>query len=410
MSKDKIFNRKVINDPIYGFISINDKLIFQVLEHPYVQRLRRIQQMGMASLVYPGALHTRFSHSVGAMHLTDMAIENLRQKGFVISSEDAQAAKLAILLHDVGHGPFSHALENVFIQNMTHEEVTALILKKLNNSFGGQLATCISVFENSHNHKFLHQLISGQLDMDRMDYLTRDSFYTGVSEGIINIDRILKMLTVFNDAIAVEEKGVYSIENFIMARRLMYWQVYYHKTSLVAEHMLIQALNRSRFLIAEGNNISAPESLLYFLKNNIGKNQFINSDEAFNHFINLDDWDIHTALKQWQYAGDFVLKSLCSAIINRKLFRLEIIDAPVTASFMADKTKETALKYNISLEDAAYFTGCGEIRNNAYNPYNDKITIVDKEGEKSDITDFSQQLNLALYSKTVSKYFVYYPK
>jgi len=404
------FKRKIINDPLYGFITIADKLVFDVIEHPFFQRLRRIEQLGHASMVYPGALHTRFHHALGAMYLMGQAIETLRSKDFHISNEEAQGATLAILLHDIGHGPFSHALEHHIVHGISHEEITLMFMKQINSEFDNKLETAIAIFSNTYPRKFLHQLVSGQLDMDRLDYLMRDSFYTGVSEGVISTDRILKMLTVVDDELAVELKGIYSIEKFIVARRLMYWQVYYHKTVLAVEYMLISILNRARTLAAEGTDLPASKSLMFFLSQQIGEEQFSSSPEILSTFASLDDYDIHCAIKQWSSHSDTILSSLCDSLLNRNLFRVIITSTP----FSEEKTNEIKNRItenlNLAGNDSSYFTGQGEISNSAYDPNNDRITIVDKDGERWDISGLSEQLNIAIYNKTVSKFFTYYPK
>jgi HD superfamily phosphohydrolase len=402
--------RKIINDPLYGFITIADKLVFDVIEHPFFQRLRRIEQLGMASMVYPGALHTRFHHALGAMHLMGQAIETLRSKGFQISPEEAQGATLAILLHDIGHGPFSHALEHHIVSGISHEEITLMFMKSLNTEFGNNLELAIAIFENSYPRKFLHQLVSGQLDMDRLDYLMRDSFYTGVSEGVISTDRILKMITVADDELAVELKGIYSIEKFIVARRLMYWQVYYHKTVLAVEYMLISILNRARALATEGIELPASKALMFFLHQQIGKEQFKNSTSILKTFASLDDYDIYSAIKEWSSHTDPILRSLCTSLLNRKLFRVVISTTPFTFEKITGLRRTITKKLNLIGEDYNYFTGQGEISNSAYDPNNDRITIIDKTGQRWDISGLSEQLNIAIYNKTVSKYFLYFPK
>jgi HD superfamily phosphohydrolase len=404
------FKRKIINDPLYGFITIADKLIFDVIEHPYFQRLRRIEQLGHASMVYPGALHTRFHHALGAMHLMGQAIETLRSKGFEISNQEAQGASLAILLHDIGHGPFSHALEHHIVFGISHEEITLLFLKRLNAEFGNKLDTAIAIFENSYPRKFLHQLVSGQLDMDRLDYLMRDSFYTGVNEGVISTDRILKMLTVVDDELAVELKGIYSIEKFIVARRLMYWQVYYHQTVLAVEYMLISILNRAREITSIGIDLPCSSALKFFLAQQISKEQFFASPDILPKFAAIDDYDIHHAVKEWSTDTDNILSMLCTALLNRKLFRVVISTTPFEPERSVLIKERITEKLKLSGEEYKYFTGQGEISNSAYDPTHDRITIVDKTGERWDISGLSEQLNIAVYNKTVSKYFTYYPK
>jgi uncharacterized protein len=410
VSSAPVFKRKIINDPLYGFITIADKLVFDVIEHPFFQRLRRIEQLGLASMVYPGALHTRFHHALGAMHLMGQAIETLRSKGFQISAEEAQGATLAILLHDIGHGPFSHALEHHIVHNISHEEITLMFLKYLNKEFDDKLETAIAIFENSYPRKFLHQLVSGQLDVDRLDYLMRDSFYTGVSEGVISTDRILKMLTVVDDDLAVELKGIYSIEKFIVARRLMYWQVYYHKTVLAVEYMQISILNRARTLASKGVELPASSALMFFLRQQIGKEQFESSPEILSTFASLDDYDIHSAIKEWSSHPDPILSLLCTSLLHRNLFRVVISATPFAEEKTSEIRNRIITKLNLKGEDYSYFTGQGEISNSAYDPNNDRITIVDKDGERWDISGLSEQLNIAIYNKTVSKFFTWFPK
>lgn len=395
---------------MYGFITIADKLVFDIIEHPYFQRLRRIGQLGLASMVYPGALHTRFHHALGAMHLMGQAIETLRSKDFYISDEEAEGATLAILLHDIGHGPFSHALEHHIVKDISHEEITLMFMQQLNTEFGNRLQTAIAIFTNTYPRKFLHQLVSGQLDMDRLDYLMRDSFYTGVSEGVISTDRILKMLTVVDDELAVELKGIYSIEKFIVARRLMYWQVYYHKTVLAVEYMQISILNRARVLAAEGHTLPASQALMFFLSQPIGREQFISSPDTLKAFASIDDYDLHSAIKQWSAYPDPILKTLCESLLNRNLFRVIIGSAPFNDDRKNKIINNITKKLSLTGNGYSYFSGQGEISNNAYNPDNDRITIVDKNGNRFDISGLSEQLNIAVYNKTVSKFFTYYPK
>ena len=410
MSAIPTFKRKIINDPLYGFITISDKLVFDVIEHPYFQRLRRIEQLGLASMVYPGALHTRFHHALGAMHLMGQAIDTLRAKGFTISPEEAQGATLAILLHDIGHGPFSHALEHHIVNGISHEEITLMFMHKLNAEFGNKLETAIAIFANTYPRKFLHQLVSGQLDMDRLDYLMRDSFYTGVNEGVISTDRILKMLTIADGELAVELKGIYSIEKFIVARRLMYWQVYYHKTVLAVEYMMVSILNRARDLVKQGEELPASNALQFFIGKQIGKEQFESSEITLKKFAALDDYDLFSAIKIWTEHKDQILSLLCSSLLNRKLFRVVISPTPFEAVKMEQIRNSITEKLKINEEECSFFTGGGEISNSAYDPNNDRITIVDKDNKLWDISGLSEQLNIAIYNKTVSKFFTYYPK
>ena len=410
MTTPSAFKRKIINDPLYGFITIADKLVFDVIEHPFFQRLRRIEQLGHASMVYPGAMHTRFHHALGAMHLMSLAIETLRSKGFQISGEEAQGATLAILLHDIGHGPFSHALEHHIVTGISHEEITSMFMKHLNFEFNQKLDVAIEIFENKYPRKFLHQLVSGQLDMDRLDYLMRDSFYTGVNEGVISTDRILKMLTVEDDELAVELKGIYSIEKFIVARRLMYWQVYYHKTVLAVEYMLISILNRARELVKNGRDLPCSTPLKFFISQHVSREQFSDSTEILLKFAALDDYDIHHAVKEWSDDTDPVLSLLCKSLINRKLFRVVINTEPFSVEKTVLIQNRITERLNLRNDEYKYFFGRGEISNSAYNPGSDRITIVDKKGERWDISGLSEQLNIAVYNKTVSKFFTYFPK
>ena len=410
MSAIPTFKRKIINDPLYGFITISDKLVFDVIEHPYFQRLRRIEQLGLASMVYPGALHTRFHHALGAMHLMGQAIDTLRAKGFAISPEEAQGATLAILLHDIGHGPFSHALEHHIVCETSHEEITLMFMQELNVEFGNKLETAIAIFSNTYPRKFLHQLVSGQLDMDRLDYLMRDSFYTGVNEGVISTDRILKMLTVADDELAVELKGIYSIEKFIVARRLMYWQVYYHKTVLAVEYMMVSILNRARYLVKEGEELPASEALKFFIGKQIGKEHFKESGITLKMFAALDDYDIFCAIKTWSEHADPILSLLCSSLLNRNLFRVVITTSPFESAKIASIRETISEKLQLTDHECSFFMGEGEISNSAYDPDSDRITIVDKNNKLWDISGLSEQLNIAIYNKTVSKFFTYFPK
>ncbi|MBS1510758.1 MAG: HD domain-containing protein [Bacteroidetes bacterium] len=388
--------RKIINDPVYGFITIDDELIFQIIAHPYYQRLRRINQMAMASLVYPGAVHTRLHHSLGAYHLMCSALTELKSKGVVITEEEEQAAKIAILLHDVGHGPFSHALENVLVENMHHEAISLLIMQQLNEQYNGKLQLAIEIFKGEHPKKFLHQLISGQLDVDRMDYLTRDSFFSGVSEGVIGYDRILKMLTVHNGELMVEEKGIYSIEKFIVARRLMYWQVYLHKTVNCAEQMLQRIVKRAKHIRAE---IPGPLHKLIS-----GRGEAISIDE----FCRLDDYDLHCAIKAWSKHEDLVLSLLCNGIIDRQLLKTKYFGAPVDAALLEEKTGEACTQLNISREDAGWLVFTGEAVSSTYNFDDEHIYILFKDGSVKAISEVDNALiNQNLKGKT-KKYYICY--
>ena len=402
--------RKIFNDPVYGFITVGDPLLFDLIEHPWFQRLRRIRQLGMTDMVYPGALHTRFHHSVGAMHLMNQAMVALMLKGVEISDQEALDAAVAILLHDIGHGPYSHALEHSIVENMHHETLSMMYLDKLNEVFDGKLEGAIKIFQNSCERKFLHQLVSSQLDMDRLDYLKRDSFYTGVSEGIVNAERIIKMLNVVDDKLVVEEKGIYSIENFIIARRLMYWQVYLHKTVLSAENMLIKILMRARELSMRGGKIFASPVLHYFLQNRLGKNELLHDPHVLEQFSLLDDFDIYTAIKVWAGDKDSVLSGLCRRLINRELFATELENEAFDEERIESLLDKISKKYGLSREDASYFLITDSTENHAYHPKSGKINIHYKSGEVQDIATASDQLNITVLHKTVTKYFLCYPK
>ena len=388
--------RKIINDPVYGFITIDDELIYQVIAHPYYQRLRRINQMAMAYLVYPGAVHTRLHHSLGAYHLMGNALNELKSKGIEITTAEDQAAKIAILLHDIGHGPFSHALEDVLIEGMHHEEISLMIMKEMNQQFNGQLQLAIDIFTDKHPKKFLHQLISGQLDVDRMDYLTRDSFFSGVNEGVIGYDRIIKMLTVQNGELMVEEKGIYSIEKFLVARRLMYWQVYLHKTVLCSEQMLQRIIKRAKFIKA---TTQAP------LNNFI--NQPINT-VTLEEFCNLDDHDVLSAIKGWAHHPDKVLSALCNGIINRQLLKVKYFGEAIDPNLVKEKTAEACVKLNISEEDAHWLVFTGEAVSSTYNFEDEHIHILFKDGSVKDISEVDNALINQNLSGKVKKYYICY--
>ncbi|MGZ3751560.1 MAG: HD domain-containing protein [Mucilaginibacter sp.] len=401
---------KIINDPVYGFISIQTELIFDLIEHPYFQRLRYIKQLGMTHLVYPGALHTRFHHALGAMHLMSLAIETLRSKGHHISDEEEEAVTIAILLHDIGHGPFSHALEQTIVEGISHEDISILIMNKLNMQFNGRLSMAIEIFNGTYHKRFLHELVSGQLDMDRMDYLNRDSFFTGVSEGVISFDRIIKMLNVIDDHIAVEEKGIYSIEKFLIARRLMYWQVYLHKTVIAAEQLLAKILKRSRELALNGKPLFATPALNHFLVNTISKEDFINKDHHIETFASLDDSDIMSAVKVWAGDGDFVLSQLCQMLMLRNLYHVDITNKPCDKQLVAKLVENAGKKYPISKEETSYFVFTDTIKNNAYKADDGSIRILMKDGTIQDITAASDNSNLEALAKTVKKYILCYTK
>ncbi len=404
-SKNKL---KIVNDPIYGFITIPSALLFELIEHPYFQRLRRITQMGMSYLVYPGAQHTRFHHALGAMFLMQRAVQVLRFKNVEISSEEEEALYIAILLHDIGHGPFSHAMEHSIVDNVSHEELSLLFMNELNRQFDGRLDLAITIFKNEYSRKFLHQLISGQLDMDRLDYLRRDSFYTGVSEGNVNSQRLITMLNVKDDALVVEEKGIYSVEKFIIARRLMYWQVYLHKTSLVAEQLLLHLLKRAKELAQSGQDLPASDALSFFLKNNIEPLNF--STEMLDTFSKLDDYDIISAMKSWQNHDDFVLSELSQMLLNRKLLRIKLKNKPIPKAKMEERIQIVSEQHNLSQHEASYFVFQGSISNQAYRMDKDTINLIRKNGKVVDVAKASDQLNIEALSKRVVKYYICYPK
>lgn len=395
--------RKIINDPVYGFITINHPLLFKIIAHPYYQRLRRIHQMALAYLVYPGAVHTRLHHSLGAYHLMCNALTELKAKGVEITDDESLAAKAAILLHDVGHGPFSHALENKLLKGVHHEELSLQIMHAMNNDLNGALTMAIDIFTNKHPKKFLHQLVSGQLDVDRMDYLTRDSFFTGVSEGVIGYDRILKMLVVHNGELMVEEKGIYSIEKFLVARRQMYWQVYLHKTVLAAEKMLVNVLKRVRFLIEKNDDsLQTGTAIDYFLNDFNG----IITQEVLNNFCMLDDIDISFAIKKWSRNADKVLNELCNRLLNRKLLKIKIQSDAFDKTFLQQKIKETATQLNITEQEATYFTFTGEAVNTLYKTEDEKINILFKDETVKNISAIDDALIHQTISSPVKKFYI----
>lgn len=399
---------KIFNDPIYGFITIPNSLIFDVIQHQDFQRLRRISQMGMSYLVYPGAHHTRFHHALGCMHLMTKAISVLRFKKINITNEEETALYLAILLHDIGHGPFSHALEHSIVNGITHEEISLIFMKQLNKEFNNQLNLAIQIFKGDYHRPFLCQLISGQFDMDRADYLKRDSFYTGVAEGNVNSERLITMLNVVDDKLVVEEKGIYSVEKFLMARRLMYWQVYLHKTSLVAEELLIKVFKRAKFLASQNIKVSCSKPLGFFLYNEIGFDNF--NDMVLRKFSLLDDYDVVSALKSWVNHDDFVLSRLSKMIINRDLLKIKIKNNPINFESFNEKLKSVCLKNNLSDKEASYFVFRGSISNQIYQLKKQKINILHKNGKVKDLGSTSDQFNSMVNNKPVVKYFICYPK
>ena len=397
--------KKIINDPVYGFINIPTELIFDLVEHRCFQRLRYIKQLGMTHLVYPGALHTRFHHALGALHLMGLAVETLRSKGTEISAEEEEAVEIAILLHDIGHGPFSHALENTLVKGVSHEMISRLMMDRLNEEFGGKLEMAIDIFNDTYPRHFLHQLVSGQLDIDRMDYLNRDSFFTGVSEGVISFDRIIKMLNVREDHIVVEEKGIYSVEKFLIARRLMYWQVYLHKTVISAEMLLVKILERSRELALGGADLFATPGLAHFLNKSVVKEAFVNDPRHLDAFINLDDTDILSAVKVWVNHSDFILSDLCTRFIGRNLYHVELTNMPPSVNKTVDLKQLVKEKLGlIDEEEAGYYVFTDRVVNDAYKVGDENIRILLKSGEVQDIADASDNSNLISLSKRVVKY------
>ena len=398
---------KIINDPIYGFIHIPSTLVFDIIEHPYFQRLRRINQMGLSYLVFPGAKHTRFEHVLGCVFLMQKTVEMLRFKGIQISEKEAEGLYIAILLHDIGHGPFSHAMEHSIVEGISHEEISLRFMQELNKVFNGKLDTAIAIFQGTYSRKFMHQLISGQLDMDRADYLKRDSFYTGVAEGNINSERLISMLNVRNDELVVEEKGLYSVEKFLIARRLMYWQVYLHKTSVVAEQILIRLLKRAKELVQQGQELTMSTALAFFVKNKISKNNF--SQEVLEMFARLDDTDIISAMKEWQFHPDVVLSKLSKMLLNRDLLKIKVR----LNDFEEQKIKrlqKLSVAKGVGEKDMKYFVFTGVMTNRAYNPGKEIIKILTKNGRVVELSKTSEAINLEPLSQVTERYYICYPK
>ncbi|MCU4162740.1 HD domain-containing protein [Carboxylicivirga caseinilyticus] len=402
--------RKIINDPVYGFIKVPFDIIYDLMEHPYIQRLRRIRQLGLTHFVYPGAMHTRFQHAMGAMHLMNSAVDILRSKGHEITDEESKAVHAAILLHDIGHGPFSHVLENTLLA-VDHEDISKLMMEELNKEFDNQLDLTLQIFNNTYHKKFLHQLVSSQLDMDRLDYLKRDSFFTGVSEGVIGSDRIIKMLNIHDDSLVIESKGIYSIEKFLVARRLMYWQVYLHKTALAAEQMLIHILKRARQLVSEGKELFAPPHLLFFMKQKPTIDDFQTQKEIIQHFSLLDDDDIMSSIKVWTSHPDKILSNLATNFVGRKLFRVTFSNTVIKASQIKELKKAVADQMQLTnMDDADYFVIANHISNNAYSKNDDRINILFSDGSIKDIASASDMLNISVLGKTVTKHYLCHPK
>lgn len=406
-----INKRKIVNDPVHGFIKIPTDFIFDLLSHPFLQRLRRIRQLGLTSFVYPGATHTRFQHALGSVHLMSLAIENLRQKGTDITDVEAEAAQAAILLHDIGHGPFSHALEQSLIKGLSHEDLSLLLMRQLNREFSGRLSMALDIFNNNHPKPFLHQLVSGQLDMDRMDYLMRDSFYTGVAEGTIGTDRIIKMLNVANGQLVAEAKGIYSIEKFLIARRLMYWQVYFHKTVIAAENLLVHLLRRARYLALQGDTLFATPPLAYFLNSQLSGESFSEKEEEILvAFAGLDDDDIMVSAKIWASHRDPLLQILASSLVSRNLPRVRLSDIQFDEEAVTLLRKQAAAYFQVPEEDAAYLVYTGDIENMAYQPGADRIGIYYNTGEVIELSKASDIFRMQNMNETRKKYFLSFPK
>jgi len=408
--KTQLNKRKIFNDPVHGFITIPHELIFDIIEHPYFQRLRRIKQLGFSDYVYPGALHTRFHHALGAFHLMRKALNILKIKGVKITEQEELSASIAILLHDIGHGPFSHTLEHILIPKVSHESVSKIYMKELNKQFKGKLKMAIDIFEGTYPKQFLHQLVSSQLDVDRLDYLTRDSFFTGVNEGVIAYDRIIEMFNVKDDQLVIDEKGIYSIENFLIARRLMYWQVYLHKTVLCVEQMMIKAIERAKDLIREGVKVPASDALQYFLVNDVNVAAFSKSETVLKNYSMLDDNDIICGLKAWRTHEDKILSLLANAILDRKLFKVEMREKAFSHKEIEAITKEVSKKFKVSKKDAAFLVLTDSTTNHVYNPSENGILIWTRNGKLEDIAQVSDQLNLSVLTKPVVKYYLCFPK
>ena len=397
--------KKIINDPIYGFVTIHHDIIFDCIKLPEFQRLRRIKQLGLTSLVYPGAQHTRFQHAIGAMHLMQIALKNLRAKEIDISEKEEIGALLAILLHDIGHGPFSHTLEHSILDDVNHENISSHLMHQINAQMNGKLSLAIQIFENKYDRPFFHQLVSSQMDMDRLDYLRRDSFYTGVSEGTVGIERIIQMLNVRNNQLIIDQKGIYSVEKFLMARRFMYWQVYLHKTSIAADELLLNILKRAKALIDTQETIKVSPYLQFFLENSFSKHDLSNPD-VIENFCNLDDSEIYSAIKIWQNSNDKTLSTLCKMLINRDLLKIELFDSPISSQSVNEKISETSKYLNINLPDASYFVSVGELKNNAYTSIGDSLKIGMKNGELKELSETSEIYNLTNHQKPQVKYYI----
>lgn len=401
---------KIINDPVFGFIKIPRGLLYDIVQHPLMQRLNRIKQLGLASVVYPGAQHTRFQHSLGAFHLMSEAITALTQKGNFIFDSEMEAVEAAILMHDIGHGPFSHVLENTLIHGISHEQISLMVMEQINSDFNGMLNLALKIFKDEYPKRFLHQLISSQLDMDRLDYLRRDSFFTGVTEGNIGSARIIKMLDVKDDNLVVESKGIYSIENYLTSRRLMYWQVYLHKTAVACEKVLINTLLRAKYLAETGKEIFASPALKYFLYNDINETLFIQDEKALKFYTELDDSDIWSALKVWRHSDDKILSTLAGDMLDRRIFKVEIHDEPVAEDYLDTLRHTIADNLDISIADTEYMIDVSTIQKDMYTMDDDNITILYKDGTTKDISEASELLNVSLLSKKIRKYYLCYQR
>ena len=402
---------KIINDPVFGFIKVPRGLLYDIVSHPLLQRLGRINQLGLAYVVYPGARHTRFQHSLGAFHLMSEAIQSLQQKGIFIFDAEAEAVQAAILMHDIGHGPFSHVLENTLIRGISHEDISLMMMEQINRDLGGgQLNLAIAIFRDQYPKRFLHQMISSQLDMDRLDYLRRDSFYTGVTEGNIGSARIIKMLNVVDDRLVVEQKGIYSLENYLTTRRLMYWQVYLHKTAVACEKVLVNMLLRAKHLARQGHDVFAPPALSYFLQNDVDRQWFADHPEALTRYGELDDSDIWSAMKAWRHSSDVILATLAADMLDRRIFRVEVLEQPPTEERLADLRAQIARSLGIAESDARYLTYGAPIEKDMYSVDDDSIDILLKDGTTRPIAEVSEILNVELLSKKVRKYYLCYQR
>jgi len=402
--------KKIINDPVYGFINVSSETVFNVIEHRYFQRLRRIKQLGLTNLVYPGANHTRFHHALGAMHLIGKAMNVLRTKGVDITDEEYEAAELAILMHDIGHGPFSHVLEHSFVHGIAHEKISLAFMRLINDELHGALDTAIDIFTGEYSKQFLHQLVSSQLDVDRLDYLTRDSFYTGVSEGIVGLDRIIEMMNVVNDQLVVDEKGIYSVEKFLVARRLMYWQVYLHKTTIGADSVLINVLKRAKDLSQDGKAVYMTPSLSFFSNNHITGDKIINDTDVLHRFSLLDDVDVVASVKHWYNSDDAVLNHLSNALIQRKLPKVILNDSALHENELKEISEDIQRKFNFSESEASYLVSSGALRNTTYQPSREKIWIRTKNGDLIDLATAASNYNFVGTKALATKYFVCRPK